>query len=109
MTREAFQEGARDEQDMIYLSPLLPQVVERLDYIKRAVAKMAGDLPSHVATQTDLERAVDTGIRTVGPLAANNLGLIGKAARDNLKGKLFNKGDLVQILTARLEGNEGSK
>ena len=117
--REEFQLSLRDSKvivdplHQVSNYPLLPQVVDRLNYLARAVEKMAGEMPAHEATQADLERAFDTAMQNSGPLTTKNGGLILQAARDNLKGKHFDGTRLRDILLARelarLEGNEGPK
>ena len=117
--REEFQLSLRDSNvivdpwHQVSNYPLLPQVVDRLNYLTRAVEKMAGEMPAHEATQTDLERALDTAMQNSGPLTMKNGGLILQAARDNLKGKHFDGARLRDILLtrelARLKSNEGLK
>ncbi len=101
--RETFRNAGRplDDQEGIYLDPLLPQLIKRLDYIRRPLEKLSGELPCYMATQADLERAVDSAIQKVGSPTPQNMSVITIAARENLKDKWFNWDDFRMVLHAR--------
>jgi hypothetical protein len=108
-TLEALQARKLDEGEEISLSPLLPQIVARLDDIRRAVENTNGaPLPLGVATRDDLEQAADAAILAVGSSTVSHLSLLTRSARNNLRGKLFDDIDLNTAILTQMGRSKGT-
>jgi hypothetical protein len=76
--------------------------IDRGGYESRRTMPQTAPASFEIATQIDLERAVDAAFQTVGSTAANYMGLLIKTARGNLRGKRFDESDLIALVRTRL-------
>jgi hypothetical protein len=88
-------------------------ISEQIEELKRSVGseepiadsyeKWQARLPLDVATEADLERAVEAAIEETNASSLKQMGLVIKAAR-GLLGKTFDEKDLSKLVRCRLEG-----